>query len=319
MKILVITRIWSFIQDTINIWRSRGDTVFTSSFYDPVLAKKADIIFFEFIDPELSKATRCLIGSKKIIIARLHRIEYYMGMLAKLTRDGINWDAVNHLIITGDYFYKKIINGLEKKFIGNKCNILHLRYGIDENRYTFRKRDFTIATHGNFIIGWLAKNYDSRKNPIKAISAFKAIRNRYDQKICNFKLIMAAGGGDRGVDRYWEYLRSSQPEIHKHITKLRWQNDVNSFLEPMDYFLNTSINESFCFVIAEACLKGIKPLIWDFEPANTIWPREWTFFTDEEMFKIIEAPYESEKYRQYIIDNFSIKVQVKNFDKLMIK
>lgn len=314
MKIYVVTRVWSFIQDTIKIWESRGDTVIRYHVYDPEFAKKADIIFFEFIDEQLSIATLCPIGKTKIIIARLHRIEYYLNIIGKLTRAGIDWNAVNHLIVTGEYFYKKIVSGIEKRLIGNKCNIVHYRYGVDETKYTFKERD---GIHfKNFAkIGWLAKNYDSRKDPIKALSCFKAIYDKYSE-YCVIEYYMAAGGGVRAIDNYWNYLRFSQPFVNK-VIKNRWQSDVNSYLEPFNYFLNTSTNESFCFVIAEACLKGIKPLIWDFEPADTIWPKKWTFFTDQEMFGIMESSYESKKYREYIIDNFSLAKQIENFDKLI--
>jgi hypothetical protein len=316
MKIYVVTRVWSFIEDTINIWKYRGDTVIKSHAYDKELAKKADIIFFEFIDEQLLFATLCPIGKTKIIIARLHRIEYYLNIIGKLTRANINWDAVNYLIITGEYFYKKIISGIEKKFIGNKCNIVHYRYGVDEIKYTFKERK-GIRFENSAKIGWLAKNYDSRKNPIKALSCFKAIDDKYSNRNFKTEFYMAAGGGTRHIDGYWDYLRLSQDFVRNRVIKNRWQGNVNNYLEPMNYFLNTSSNESFCFVIAEACLKGIKPLIWDFEPANTIWPREWTFFTDQEMFDIMESSYDSKKYREYIIDNFSIAQQIKNFDKLI--
>lgn len=318
MKILVITRVWSFMNHTIERWEKRGDIVLKSHVYDKELAKKSDIIFFEFIDEQLSFATLCPIGKTKTIIARLHRIEYYLNMIGKLTRAGINWDVVNHLIITGEYFHKKIVAGIEKKLIGNKCNIVHYRYGVDETKYTFKERN-GIRFKNIAKIGWLAKNYDGRKDPIKALSCFKAIDDKYSSRNFKTEFHMAAGGGIRYIDGYWDYLRSSQDFVINRVIKNRWQSNVNNYLEPMNYFLNTSINESFCFVIAEACLKGIKPLIWDFEPANTIWPREWTFFTDQEMFDIIESSYDSKKYREYIIDNFSIEQQIKNFDNLIKK
>jgi hypothetical protein len=165
-------------------------------------------------------------------------------------------------------------------------------------------------------IGWLAKGFYWRKDPIKALSCLYAIRNHYPK--IDWQMYLAAGAGDRGVPEYWNYLYNSHPGLSKGITKARWQGEVDKYMEPFDYFLNTSINESFCFVIAEAALKGIKPLLWDFESANEIWPKEWTFFSDEEMFAIIDAPYESQKYRDYIIDNFSIEAQVKAFDKLLV-
>jgi len=322
MKIAVITRVATFINDTIDEWEKKGYEVQKAGTYNVDLGRWADVLFFEFIDKEIKIATQCKIGSTKKIIGRLHRCEYYMGMLGRMTREEIRWDKVSTLIITGKYFYDKIMAGPEKGWIGNKCNIIHLRYGVDKERYVYRERknidhSISLRTDKDQIcnIGWLAKGYTWRKDPIKALSLFYAIRNKYaDSK---FKMYMAAGGGDRGIPDYWKYLYSTHPTLEQDIIKLRWQGNVNKYLDNIDFFLNTSNNESFCFVIAEAALKGIKPLIWDFEPASTIWPKEWTFFSDQEMFDLMEGPYESEKYRQYIIDNFSLEAQVKEFDKLL--
>lgn len=320
MNILVVTRVWSFIDDLIDIWEKRGDTVYKIPHYDlggKALAEKSDVIFCEFIDQELGKVSRCPVASKKKIVARLHRCEYYLGMLPKANAD---WSKIDTLIITGKYFYDLITKGPLMNVIGNHTKVVHYGYGISKDKFTFRKRnsifDPMIVSYAYepIKIGWLAKNYSWRKDPIKALSCFHAIINRYPGRM--FELHMAAGGGDRGISEYIEYLFSTHPELIDKIKINRWQADVNAFLEPMDFFLNTSNNESFCCVIAEACMKGIKPLIYDFESADRIWPREWTFFSDQEMFDIIEAPYESEEYRQYIIDNYSLEQEVKNIDEV---
>ena len=286
MKILVVTQVWSFIQDAVDLWRKRGDTVIQSPNYSADLAKQVDVIFFEFIDKEIGKAVACPIGRKKKIIARLHRCEYYLQMIPKATDD---WSKVDTLIITGKYFYDLITNGPLIKFIGNKTKIVHYGYGISKDKFTFRKR---VGLEDKFFenkpvkIGWFAKNYDGRKDPVKAISCFYAIAKHFPHR--NFEMHMAAGGAGRGIPEYIRYLLSTHPLLENKITMNRGQREANPFYEPMDYFLNTSNNESFCCVIAEAAMKGIKPLLWDFESADRLWPREWTFFSDEEMFKILE-------------------------------
>jgi len=312
MKILVVTRVWSFMQDTIDVWKARGDIVIKAPYYNPELAKNVDIIFFEFIDPEMEKASNCPIGSKKKIIGRLHRIEYYMGMIGRLK---INWDNVDKLIITGKYFYDLIINGPEMGKIKDKSKVVHIPYGVNEKKFTFKDRGLIEHKEGDTItVGWLAKNYDARKNPIKALSCFYAILNAAPQY--NWQFVMAAHGGDRGIPEYKEYLFKNYPELAKRVIMHRGQSDVNAYMESFDYFLNTSINESFCYVIAEACLKGIKPLIYNFESCDQLWPKDWTFFCDNEMLDIMEAPYESAKYRQYVLGNYSLDAVVKNFDEV---
>jgi len=315
MKILVITRVWSFIEDTIKVWEARGDTVIKHHEYKAEMARDVDIIFFEFIDPNIAKASTCPIGSKKKIIGRLHRCEYYLGMIGRLP---VDWKNVDTLIITGKYFYDKILAGPEKVRIGNNTKIVHIPYGVSDTKFTFRKRESANgriqSLSKKIVIGWLAKGYTWRKDPIKALSCFYAILKKYPRY--DFEFVMAAAGGDRGIPDYKDYLMKNYPELSQRVVMHRGQADVNGYMENFDYFLNTSNNESFCYVIAEACLKGIKPLIYNFESADQLWPKDWTFFCDTEMINILEAPYESMKYRQYIIDNYSLDAVVKNFDEV---
>ena len=137
MKILVVTRVWSFIDDTIDEWKKRGDTVYKSPVYEPELAKKVDIIFFEFVDQQLGRCTQCPVGSKKRIFARLHRIEYYMNLIR---RCGADWSKVEALIVTGEYYYNKIMTGSDHDILFPKTRVLHIKYGVDDGRYTFRDR-----------------------------------------------------------------------------------------------------------------------------------------------------------------------------------
>jgi len=256
----------------------------------------------------MAKATQCPIGRTKVIIGRLHRCEYYLGALGKFSFD---WSRVQALIITGEYFYKK----LQERPGGHLNKMIFQPYGVNEKRYTFRDRKKSFPSSYN--VAWLAKSFDYRKAPIQGISCFKALSDKYESEHEEWRFYMAAGRSERGIDFYRKYLLDRRPELTEKITMYRWQDDVNSWLEPMDVFLNTSINESFCFVIAEACLKGIKPLIWDFESADHVWPKEWLFFTDNEMFNIMGKPYRSKEYRDFIIDNYSLQKQIKAFDKIM--
>ncbi len=314
MKILIVTRVWSFIDDAVEVWRKKGYTILKSPVYNPELAKQVDVLFFDFIDPQIGLATHCPIGSKKKIIGRLHRCEYYLGMIPKAKAD---WSKIDTLVITSKYYYDLITNHQPlMAIIGKKTKIVHHGYGISRDKFKYRERDVLLGVKDKPVkIGWLAKNYAWRKDPIKALSCFRAIMRHYPES--NWELHMAAGGGDRGVPDYWKYLDKVYPELKEKVIVNRWQPDVNKFLAPMDFFLNTSMNESFCCVIAEAAMKGIKPLVWDFESASYVWPRDWTFFSDEEMFQILESPYESAKYRQYIIDNYSLEQEMINLEGVM--
>ena len=56
--------------------------------------------------------------------------------------------------------------------------------------------------------------------------------------------------------------------------------------------------------------KGIKPLIHNWRGSEDIWPKELLWKDFDDLDKLLESPYESEKYRQHVEDNFSLEKQV---------
>jgi ubiquinone/menaquinone biosynthesis C-methylase UbiE len=57
--------------------------------------------------------------------------------------------------------------------------------------------------------------------------------------------------------------------------------------------------------------RGIKPIIHNFDGAKTLWPNELIYNTiDEAVEKITEESYDSENYRRFIEDNYTLEEQI---------
>ena len=62
--------------------------------------------------------------------------------------------------------------------------------------------------------------------------------------------------------------------------------------------------EGHPYNIMEACVRGIKPIIHDFPGSTELYPRSWLYDTvDEAMDLILTGGYNSEEYRDYIINH----------------
>ena len=97
-----------------------------------------------------------------------------------------------------------------------------------------------------------------------------------------------------------------------------WINEVDKFLEDKDYTLSTSIHEGHPYNILESMARGIKPIIHNFDGAKSLWPSELIYNTiDEAVEKITEQAYDSESYRRFIEDNYSLERQIYSLEQIM--
>ena len=87
----------------------------------------------------------------------------------------------------------------------------------------------------------------------------------------------------------------------------------------MKFLLSTSILESFGFVIAEAMAKGIKPLIHDFRGSRDMYPENLIWRDMEELEQVFCSEYESEEYREWIEEHFSLDGQMTQIKKLLVE
>lgn len=252
----------------------------------------ADICWFEWCDELIVYGSKLPLAKQKKIVCRLHRYEAFSDYPSKVI-----WENVDKLIIVTGHL-KEL---LETNFSGisKKVDIVVIENGVDVDKYSFIKREngFNIA---------MVCYIHSRKNPVMALQIIQKLV-KVDKR---YKLYVAGQFQEQLIKLYWEY-QLKRMGIEENVIFEGWQNDINSWLEDKNYLLSTSIHESFGYGIAEAMARGIKPVIHDFLYANEIWSEDLLFNTvDEAVDSIINGQYESERYRDFIEECYSLKKQL---------
>jgi len=87
----------------------------------------------------------------------------------------------------------------------------------------------------------------------------------------------------------------------KHIS----QGDLNNWLEDKSYIWLPSISEGFCRALIEGHCKGLKPIIKNYAGAETIWDNTFLYDRIDQIKRILDLPYEPERYRKYVNNKFN--------------
>lgn len=237
---------------------------------------EADILWFDFCDQNLitaSKENYALLKSKKTI-ARIHAVEYYMGF-----HHAIDWTCVSDLIFVSDHM-RRMCN--QEGELPVKQHVIH--NGIDLDRFTFKER-------GNGLNLAYAGNIVPAKGILTMFHYFRELRNYGD-----YRLKLA------GLNRF----SARDLEYYKHYTKdlpiieTDEVGNVDEWLEDVNYLWQPSHAESFSLIVGEAMAKGIKPLVNNFYGSEELWPSENVYKSFSDFKAIIDSPYDSKGYRDFV-------------------
>ncbi len=253
----------------------------------------ASILWFDFCDQNLisaSKENTDFLKSKKVI-ARLHAVEYYMNF-----HHAIDWSCVGDLIFVSDHL-RRMCN--QEGELPVRQHVIH--NGLDLPKLGFQNH------HNGLVIGY-AGNIVPAKGILTMFHYFRELR-RWDG---DFKLKMVGLNrfGARDLEFYKHYTKDLPIEESGEVS------DIDEWLDGIDYLWQPSNAESFSMIIGEAMAKGIKPLINNFYGAEELWPKE-NIYNDFSSFRaIINAPYESEKYREFV-ERYSLDKAMEHICKIL--
>ena len=287
-NMIVVDQLQSFSKDLINHFGQQYDVRVMKTPDDSEKAW-ADVAWFEWCDQNIINWSRTQWEAP--IVCRLHSYEAFTDMPAQ-----VEWRNVKHLIFVANHirelFFMKwphLRDQIETSIIPN---------GVDMDRWTFRERG-----HGKRIgfVGYL--------NPKKGIDLLLMLAHMLPDY--EFHVV------GRIQDNHIGYDFSSQvAELHNvwyqdHIPS----EQMNDWMEDIDYLLSPSIVESFGYSIAEAMSKGIKPLIRS--RAGAIWHDTWR--TPQDVLNMIdpESPYESHAYRDHIHNFYRLDIQLTATERLI--
>lgn len=236
----------------------------------------ASILWFDFADQNLISATKddAAFLVDRQVITRLHAVEYYMGF-----HHAVDWVLVDDLIFVSEHM-QRMCNQEGELLV--KQHVIH--NGLDLDSLTFKERGngFNIAYAGNIV---------PAKGILTMFHYFRELLNKDGR----YRLKMA--GLNRFSARDLEYYRHYTKDLP--ITETDEVGDISEWLEDVNYLWQPSHAESFSLIVGEAMAKGIKPLVNGFYGAEELWPKENVYKSFSQFYDIIQAPYESAKYREF--------------------
>jgi len=289
-----------FTNDIENYWRDHGHEVIRDTYYDPEKVQWADVVWFETCDNNLLSATnpdQALLDDptnkspwklqdmpKKHIIVRPIDIEVWQGHHA---HDDM-WQHVDDVIFIAPHI-RDMMMADSRPQQGN-FNIHTIPCGVNLARWVFKSRD------DGFNIGVVAERWVS-----KGVDYVIQIAIRLKQIDERFKIYWLG----KNNDYHWEaeYLRDIIQRLRLPIIlEEDFVEDLDAWWENKSYCLSASKKEAFGYNIAEAMAKGIKPLIHQFYGYEPLWDKYTWASIDECIDLITDGQYNSEEYRQYLID-----------------
>jgi len=280
-----------FIEPIIR--KLRGDGIECQLYLNWTIDDSADVYWFDFADNNLIQATA---HNKeelkdKTVIARLHAVEYYMNF-----HQQIDWGCVDHLIFVSEHMKEKCGK------LPVKTHVIH--NGIDIDTLEFKDRDPKSC-----VLGY-AGNIVPTKGILTMFHYFKELLNY----IPHAQLRMV--GLNRFSGREGEYYNYYRNLLGTSIRENPEVDNINTWLDGIDCLWQPSLAESFSLIVGEAMAKGIKPIVNEFSGSRELWP-DYSIYNDFSSFKrIIDAPHESKRYREFV-EQYSLDNQMKKINEIL--
>lgn len=309
-----------FSKDMEEYWVQHRHEVKRDTNYNPELVVWADVVWFELADNNLISASNPeqalkdewkyanrpgawdmheMDLSKKKVICRPIDIDVWTGHHAS-----IKWDVIDECIFVAPHI--KDIMMADSRPQDSDMNVHVIPCGVNLEKWTFKERErgFNIGVVAE---RWISKGVDY---VLQIAIRLKAIDSRYH--------IYWLG---KNNDYHWEaeYCKDFIRHLDLPITlQEEYVDNLNGWWEDKHYVLHASHKETYTYAVSEAMAKGIKPVFHRYFGADATWPNlTWTSI-DEAVNLITEEAYDSNSYRQYLIDHqLTLPQMMAEFDKII--
>ena len=255
------------------------------------LMKASDIAWFEWCTNLAVTASKLPKVCRNIV--RLHRYEAYEQWPQQ-----VNWANIDILITVGNSFVK---DALIKKVpdIESQTSIITIPNGVNLEKFRFVSRP-----RGKNIV-FLA-NLRMVKNPAFVLQCMQKLH--YIDPA--YRLYFGGIFQDEVLEQYIRHMVDTLG-LGGVVFFDGPQDDINAWLEDKHYIVSTSIIESQGMGLLESMACGLKPVIHNFPGAGQIFPSEFLFNISEEFCgQILSDKYEPYRYRKFIEENYSLKRQL---------
>lgn len=298
-------------------WLAQGHEVKMDRYYDPRLVEWADVVWFDTADNNLKVATNpgeailadwlkdgispvdmhdMDLTGKKIVVRPID-IEVWQGSHA----DAKMWDLVTDCIFLAPHIRDMMMADSRPQQSNMKIHTIPC--GVDLDKWTFKER-----TSGNKIAivaeRWVSKGVD--------------YVIQLAMMLPNYEFHWLGKNNDYHWERdYLEWMiKTKCPNI---ILEEEHVEDLDEWLEDKNYLLSASKKETYGYNIAEAMAKGIKPIIHTYFGYESVWGNSpWTWASLDEAVNLIKGKYDSNAYRQYLIENnLHLEGMMKSFNDIL--
>lgn len=299
-KICLFDHVRKFTDEIVNCWEADGNSVVIDRYWDARKVEESDITFFEFVDNSLMRASDpndsmykemgLVRPEGKRIVARCHDIDAWSGNC-----NNIHWDFVTDLVFVAKHIQDKVLSEIKLP----KTTKVHLiKHSINPEKFTFKEKplDKKIALIGNI---------NEAKNLPLALQVIAANPS--------YSLHIVGGPLESWKKHYVQtFIKRNNLDIYhqEHV------DDMNEFLNGIDFLLLTSMKEAWSYIVAEAALKGIRPIVHWFPHAEDIWPENWLWNKVSEVGPMLREPYNPQEYRQFIESNYNFEEYLEKYRKL---
>ena len=287
-NLLVVDRLGSFTGDLAHHFAQTKNVVRRET-WDERWEGWADLAWFEWCDENILGASR--VPWRGPLICRMHSYEAFGDLPGQ-----VNWTNVAALVFVADHIRDLALSKWPQ--IAQQTRVEVIPNGVNADGLTYRDR-----AHGNRIgvLGFL----NHKKGPEALVGLMRRYR-RYEWHI-----------GGEFQDAHLAYWFKHAIEDLPHVWYHGWVDAKDEWLEGIDYIVSPSIVESFGYSIAEAMLKGIKPLIRDRQGVRAMWPAECVWKDEDAFGALLSGAYDSQRYRQWVLDRYSLEAQFVATDALI--
>jgi len=279
-----------FIQPIIDKWKEQGIEV---ELYNNYFPTECDVYWFDFVDNNLIVASNEYKDDlkKKKVIARLHAVEYYVGHYK-----GVDWSVVDDLVFVSEHMRRRVGE------LPVRTHTIHNGIEVDKLTYKERKPGFNIGYAGNIV---------PTKGILLMFHYFKQLLNRDPR----YKLHLV--GLNRFHGREGEYYNHylTVAKLRDNVFETGEVDNIDEWMEGMDYLWQPSLAESFSIIVGEAMAKGIKPLINNYNGSSETWAHELIYNDFDEFYKLLQNNYNSKFYRKFI-EKYSLDNEMEKINKL---
>lgn len=297
----------------------KGDTKFLNDIYEytryrylaqmPEIAdldqlhevmKTSDISWFEWCTDLVVQASRLPKVCRNIV--RLHRFEAYNNWPGQ-----VRWENIDTLILVGNSFVREALLA-QVPDIEKRTHVVTIANGVNLDRFQFvdRQPGKNLAC-----VGYL----NMRKNPMFLLQCMQKL-HYVDRE---YKLFFAGVFQDAMLEQYIRHMVQVL-ELQDVVFFDGWQEDINAWLRDKHYIVSASIGEGHPMGLLEAMACGLKPVIHNFPGAVENFPAEFLFdFSEQFCEQICSGPYQGQRYRRFVEENYSLKTQLGRINNIFTK